>query len=133
MMLLESENRVAIRNPSEKSIKAQIVALRSYGPSSFATISDDNGNYIQIAGGGVTCVLEKREGTTAKQYRAFKNEKSKVFTSETELVFGGGTLKVQPDEWFTNEEVIDIIIEFMRGVESAHKNWRELTLTPLAM
>jgi hypothetical protein len=52
-MLLEVENREPVENASAADVHDAISKLRSYGPSSFASLTDEHGSYLQVAGGGV--------------------------------------------------------------------------------
>ena len=49
------ECKAPVDSPSESAIRRGIKSLRSYGPSSFASLADAEGNYVQVGGGGVTC------------------------------------------------------------------------------
>ncbi|MET3180663.1 UNVERIFIED_ORG: hypothetical protein ABIC43_003829 [Variovorax guangxiensis] len=50
-MRLEAERFEPLINPSNKQIEKLLMKLRSYGPQSFASLTDEAGNYVQIAGG----------------------------------------------------------------------------------
>ncbi|WP_139369554.1 hypothetical protein [Xanthomonas axonopodis] len=125
-MILEIENYPKIENPDESKIRSSIKSLKSYGSSSFAVLENESGDYLQVAGGGVTCMLEKREGSTGKQYRAYKHEKSKVFPDGTVLAFGGGELVMQSDEWFSSEEIAEVFCCFLKSEAAPdYVMWRE--------
>jgi|SRR6185436_12731076 len=127
-MRLEIERRHAIEDPSEMQVRSAIMALRSYGPSSFASLTDENGNYLQVAGGAVTCLLERRDGGTNRHYRAYRDNPSTVFSTGTALVFGGGQVKLAADEWFTASIVADAFLAFLRGEDlPASIKWRDVT------
>src|SRR5438552_2235378 len=99
-MRLEVERKSPIEGPSDAQVRSEILGLRSYGPSSFASLTDEKGDYLQVAGGGVTCLLERRDAATGRHYRAFHDNPSAVFADGTALVFGGGEVKLAADEWF---------------------------------
>jgi len=129
-MLLEVEKAPSIENVTEAQMRSAIMTLRSYGPSSFASLTDAQGNYLQVAGGGVTCMLERRDIASGHHFRAYKDEKSKVFPDGTSLVFGGGEIRLASDEWFTAQEVAEVFSTFLHGGElPASVKWRDVTAT----
>lgn len=127
-MRLEVENKVAVENVSEAKVRAAITALRSYGPSSFASLTDDQGNYLQVAGGGVTCMLERRDMAAGRHYRGYHDIRSKVYPDGTILAFGGGEIKLLADEWFTAPIVVDAFLAFLNGQPLPPSiKWRDVT------
>jgi hypothetical protein len=127
-MRLEAEGRSPINGVTEEQIRTILLALRSYGPSSFASLMDEAGNYVQIAGGGVTCSLERRDATSGKQFRAYQDARSKVFADGTKLVFGGGTIALCADEWLTASDAVDVFLAFLRREPLPLKfKWRDIS------
>lgn len=67
---------------------------------------------MQVAGGRVTCVLELRDQQASKHWRAYL-EKTKVpFEGEQTLMFGGGHMKMQPDEILFIDDVVEAFKSF---------------------
>lgn len=129
-MRLEVEKAPFMENVTGKRVRSAIMALRSYGPSSFASLTDAHGSYLQVAGGGVTCMLEYRDNASGLHFRAYKDEASKVFPDGTSLVFGGGEIRLAADEWFTAQEVADVFSSFLRtGELPTSVKWRDVTAT----
>lgn len=129
-MRLEIEKKPAVDEVTDTEVRAAIMSLRSYGPSSFASLTDEQGNYLQVAGGGVTCMLERREFASRRHFRGYKEEQSKVFPDGTALVFGGGEIRLASDEWFTAQEVAEIFSAFLRSGELLPSvRWRDVTAT----
>jgi hypothetical protein len=129
-MRLEAERKAPIENPTDKKIRATVLGLRSYGPSSFASITDGSGNYLQVAGGGTTCLLERRDAVEGRHYRAHHNEPSKVFEDNTILAFSGGEIRLASDEWFDAGTVAEAFSAFLRGAEMPAKiKWRDVSPT----
>ena len=127
-MRLEAEDRSPIENVSANQVKTTIARLKSYGPCSFASLIDDDGNYIQVAGGRLTCMLEKRDAATGRHYRGCHDERSKVFEDGTELVFGGGRIALRADEWFDSAKIEEAFLAFLRGDQLPEDiKWREIT------
>ena len=103
------------------------MALRSYGPSSFASLTNEQGDYLQVGGGGVTCLLERRDAASGRHYRAFHNKPSTVFADGTLLAFSGGNIPLRSDEWFTAAVVADAFCAFSKGVGLPEAiRWRDV-------
>ena len=112
-MILEIENQSTIIDVSEKVLIKKLKNLRSYGPSSFASLTNDNGSYVQLAGGGVTCMIEHFDSVMKIRKRAFHDFSSTQFSDGTRLVFGGGDIALKKDEWFNIEQSISIFTSFL--------------------
>src|SRR4051812_16857140 len=95
-MRLDAEGRSPIDNPSEREIRTLVASLRSYGPCSFASITDEQGSYLQVGGGGQSCLLEWRDVQGNRHFRASSVEKSKVFVDGTILSSAAGTCPSSP-------------------------------------
>ena len=127
-MRLVAEGQSPIDNVTESTVRSVIAKLRSYGPSSFASLTDEVGNYLQVAGGGVTCMIERRDASNKHHYRAFQDKRSAVFAGGTALVFSGGEVKLASNEWFTSQDVEDVFLAFLRGEQLPTRiKWRDIT------
>ena len=127
-MLLEVEGKAPVEPVGEANVRREISKLRSYGPASYASLTDAAGNYVQVAGGGVTCMLERREASTGQHFRAFHDKRSAVFADGTRLAFSGGEVLLASDEWFTSSDVEDVFIAFLRGEALPSRiMWRDIT------
>lgn len=81
-MILEIENIAEVFPFNDRIVKKNLKQLKSYGPNSYATLTDSEGNYLQVAGGRVTCFVEKydankkrsTEDTTLNQAPTLKME-----------------------------------------------------------
>lgn len=127
-MRLEVEGRPPIEGIGEARLRRVIACLRSYGPASFAVLDDGAGGYLQVAGGGVTCMMERRDARTQRQERAFRDRTSEVFVDGTRLVFGAGRIPLRADEWFTAEEVAAVFVRFLRSEPLPEEvRWRDIS------
>ena len=127
-MRFEVDGRSPVENVKEATVRSAILRLRSYGPSSFASLTNKNGDYLQIAGGGVTCMLERRDSLAGRHYRGYQDRRSKVFPDGTVLVFSGGEIPLAADEWFTSEQVLMVFIAFLKNTELPDfAKWRDIT------
>jgi len=127
-MRLEVENKRPVENATEEKVRSAILNLRSYGPSSFASLTSENGNYLQVAGGGVTCMIERRDASGGHHYRGYQDKRSQVFPDGTALVFGGGEVRLTADEWFTADQSIEVFLAFLHGAEApGFVKWRDIS------
>ncbi|UBM07890.1 hypothetical protein [Cupriavidus metallidurans] len=98
-MKFEIEGKVGISIPTPSQISRAVKSLRSYGPSSYASLTDESGSYVQVAGGGITCLVEHFDASTGTRSRAFHGKPNPVFPDGTILVFRAGKIPMRSDEW----------------------------------
>lgn len=124
-MKFEIEGKTSISSPTEAQLSRAIKSLRSYGPSSYASLTKDSGSYVQIAGGGVTCMVEHFDADTGKRVRAFHDKPNPVFPDGTILAFRAGNIPMRSDEWFMSTQVIDIFFALLSNASfPANVHWR---------
>lgn len=124
-MRFEIEGKVANSAPTPAQIGRAIKSLRSYGPSSYASLTNESGSYVQIAGGGVTCMVEHFDATLKTRSRAFHDKPNPVFPDGTILAFRAGNIPMRSDEWFMSTQVIDIFSAFLNNTSfPAYVHWR---------
>jgi hypothetical protein len=127
-MRLEAENKSPIQNATAADVRAALSKLRSYGPSSYASLTDVHGSYLQVAGGGVTCMLEWRDAVTGHHFRAHNDTPNKVFPDGTILSFSGGEVKLKSDEWLTIPTVEKAFLAFLASEPlSSLIKWRDIS------
>lgn len=128
-MLLEAEKITPIFDVTESKLVKVIRSLRSYGPCSFATLTDEHENYIQIAGGVITCLIEKRDFLQGKHFRGYQFDKRLGCPDGTILTFGGGSVALLADEWFSSVQAVEIFVCFLKGERIPnYVLWREVNL-----
>jgi hypothetical protein len=124
-VLLACEGKPSIQNPKPSQIRKILLGLRSYGPSSYASLTDDAGSYVQVAGGGVSCLLELYQADTGKRLRAYGDVLNKACPDGTLLVFRAGEIPMLADEWFMANQVADAFCCFLERREfPAGIHWR---------
>lgn len=127
-MRLEIEGFPPVENADAAYVSTALLGLRSYAPPSFASLTDDTGSYVQVGGGRVTCVLERRDTNTGRHYRAYHDTPSKIFAEGTVLSFSGQRIRLAPDEWFTAPMVLEVFLAFLEGREFPSPiQWRDIT------
>jgi hypothetical protein len=114
-MLFQAEGKPDVSKPSVARLRSALKSLRSYGPSSYASLTDDQGNYIQVAGGGVTCMVERYEKETNTRERAYHDKPSPIRPDGTILAFRAGNIPMRSDEWFVADQVAELFIAFLNG------------------
>ncbi|WP_312414426.1 hypothetical protein [Comamonas sp.] len=124
-MLLECEGKPLIHHPTPTQVRRVLSSLRSYGPSSYASLTDENKNYVQVAGGGTTCLMELYDAESGKRWRAFGDIRSKIFPDGTLLVFSAGQMPMMADEWISIDKVIEAFCCVLNGLDYASDiKWR---------
>ncbi|WP_431263013.1 hypothetical protein ACQ859_23515 [Roseateles chitinivorans] len=111
-MNFECESKAPISEPEDIQIRRAIAGLKSYGKSTFASITDEQGNYVQVLGGGVTCLLEYFNAETTVRLRGVTNVANPVFPDGTVLVVRGQHIPMRSDEWFRFDLVADVFCAF---------------------
>ncbi|QCX51967.1 hypothetical protein [Ralstonia pseudosolanacearum] len=124
-MNFEVEGEIAVISPKPGKIKRTIKSLKSYGPSSYASLADDRGRYVQVAGGGITCMVEQFDPKSGVHLRAFHDRPNPVYPDGTILSFRAGNIPMKSDEWFRSDQVAEIFISFLEGEDfPAYVSWR---------
>lgn len=124
-MKFDAESNATIVSPKVDQIKKVIKALKSYGPSSYASLTDEHGRYVQVAGGGITCMVERFDPQSGERLRAFHDKPNPVYPDGTILSFRAGNLSMKSDEWFKSDQVVEIFTAFLNGSEfPADVSWR---------
>nr|CUV16971.1 conserved protein of unknown function [Ralstonia solanacearum] len=127
LIRFEAENKPAIDAPTTAQIRRGIQSLKSYGPSSFASLIGDTGSYVQVAGGRVTCMVERYDAETGRHFRAFHDRPSPVYPDGTILSFGAGNIPMKADEWFLAQQVVELFIAFLQDQPfPEYVRWREV-------
>ena len=116
-MKFECEGTLPIDNPKPANVRKVISSLRSYGTSSYASLTNQQGSYLQVAGGGVTCMLELYIPDTGKRFRAYGEIKNKAAPDGTLLVFRAGEIPMRNDEWLNANKVAEAFCCFLEGKE----------------
>ena len=114
-MILQIEGKAELVQPSATRLRSALKSLRSYGPSSYASLTDNQGNYIQVAGGGVTCMVERYEKGTNTRERADHDKPSPIRPDGTILAFRAGNISMRSDEWFMADQVVELFAAFLNG------------------
>ena len=128
-MLFQRQNARDLVHPSDNQIARQLRFLKSYGRSAYASLTDAQGNWVQVGGGRATCVLEYKNGETGHLFRAFQPQPVvPPEFDEAVLTFAGSQLRLSQNEWFTIEQVIEVFLAFRHQRPFPETvNWRDIT------
>ncbi len=125
-MKLEAEGQLTIQNPSEELVRALILGLQQ-GGSTFASLTDEAGNYIQVAGSRPWCVIERRHLKPLQHERAFQETPKPKYKDGAKLSTGAGELSLKHDEWFLLKDAAEVAVSFLRHDEvPARVKWRSM-------
>jgi hypothetical protein len=109
------EGSAALSAATESEIRRAIDSLRTEGPSSFATLTSDNGSYLQAAGGPFLFLVEYRAVLSNGHFRAYLAKPAVAFPNGTLLCFGLNRIPMQQDEWITKPDVLRLFAGFLGG------------------
>lgn len=127
-MLLEVEGKKPEQVREFARIEIALKALNALGPHSFAILTRQDGSYIQVAGGGEKCFIEKRDVIENTHWRAYL---AKTFDTPSDLEpfeFGSGQIEIASNEIFSIDAVISIWRAFFNSEPYPEETmWRDMT------
>jgi hypothetical protein len=125
-MIFDREGISQIEKPSEKKLKQQLSYLKGI-KKSFATLSKDSNNFIQMAGGGQTCCIEKKEN--GQLFRAKQKNTIVPWTKKSILSTSCGDFELKPEEYFNIEQVVEIFVSYLNDSKLPdYVSWNETNL-----
>jgi len=128
-MLLEAEGQPPIVDPSEEQVRALVLGLR-VGETSFASLTDEAGNYVQLAGSRPWCVIEYRRLKPLQHDRAFQDTPTPKYKDGAKIKTGAGDISLRQDEWFLLKNGAEVLAAFLRKDRfPANVQWRSMTET----
>lgn len=127
-MILEVEKKQPIQVRDFSKVEKALRALKSYGPHSFASLTREDGTYLQVAGGRVTCALEMRVQPDHKHFRAYLETPRARSRDQQILMFGGGHVQMKYDEVLF---IDDVLVAFKAFFDSepfpGNIKWRDMS------
>jgi hypothetical protein len=124
MTTFQRENCKPIIAPSERKIALELSRTRM----SFACISSDANEYVQVAGGPGLFLLERRDAD-GSHYRASQEPPVVSHPDGTKMSFSGGTVVMAQGEWFLLRQVVEVFVAFAEDRQlPTGIRWRKVDL-----
>jgi len=123
-MKFERENTKPIKGPSAKQLSSSLKHLKG-SKRSFAILSSNDENFIQMTGGGYSCILEI--SIDGELFRASQEKAMVPWAETTTLHTSCGEFKVEPKEYFNVQQVTDAFVKFLAGDRTHEKyKWKRV-------
>ncbi len=127
-MWLEIQNEEPIAFPRRHVVRQSLRRLKPYRDPSYASLITKDGSFIQVGGGKSTCMMELRDMTQGRHYRAWLTKPVVPFPDGTELSFAGTTIALYRNEFLFISQVVDAFLAFMYQQPFSSKlQWRDIT------
>lgn len=128
-MFLDGEGRTPIRDPSEDQVRELVLGLQ-IGQTSFASLTDEAGNYVQVAGSRPWCTVERRRASPLSHEKAYQVTPRPKYKDGAKLRTGAGDISLNHDEWFLLKDAAEIFVAFLRrDAFPTQVNWRSMNET----
>lgn len=126
-MILERENAPPVVNPSGTRLSKELRKLRVSGPSSFASLTSERGEFLQVAGGRGGCLLEYKS-LDGEVFHGYQDVPVVPFPDGTVLVFTAGSVELARNEWFSMKQVVEVFVGWLEGRPwPSWLHWRNIT------
>jgi hypothetical protein len=113
-MILEANGLPLISKPTDTQVRNLVLSLRAPKPT-FASLTDDEGNYVQVGGARPWCVVEWRQVSPAIHQRANADSVRRPYRDGAPINFGTGPIPLRADEWLLLKQAADIFAAFRAG------------------
>jgi hypothetical protein len=124
-MIFQREHCKAIQRPTTKKVALELARTKS----SFASLTSENGSYIQVAGGPGLFVLEYRTAD-GKHFRAYQTTPIAISPDGTTLESSAGRIPMDRADWFLLLQVTETFSAFLNAAAwPAFLQWRELEIS----
>ncbi|ATY31684.1 hypothetical protein [Sphingomonas psychrotolerans] len=128
-MILEGEGMAPIARPSEAQVRDLVTSLASPKPG-FASLTDEAGNYLQVAGGRPWCVVERREVSPLRHWRAHTESGRRPYEDGAKIRSGAGEIALRADEWLLLKQAAELFATFLAGrAFPIFVQWRSMNST----
>lgn len=128
IMLLEVEGKRAEQVRKFEKVEAALTELEGFGPHSYASLTRQDGSYVQVAGGKKKYLIEKRDFGNNKHYRACFEMPETASGQKQVIECGAGRIAVLANEVFSIEDVISVWRSFFEGEPfPSNIQWKDMT------
>jgi len=104
----------SIVNPTEGQVRDLVVSLTMPKPT-FASLTDDLGNYVQVVGGRPWCMVEWRQTDPLVHRRATTSSGRRPYKDGAKIRSGAGEITLLADEWLLLKQAAEIFAAFRTG------------------
>ena len=111
-MKFQREGKKPIDRVTEAQVRRQLSYKRS-GDCTFAILSKDESNFIQMYGGGSGCCLELRDDARQSFLRGYLDPSRMPFSGPTRL----GSMTLRPDEFLHISQVTEAFVAYLNSSE----------------
>ena len=117
------EGKVPLEPVSESQLR-RLLRNKRGGDNTFAILEADDGSYVQMLGGGVSCCAEWRDRHGRRHFRAFVVPKRVPWDTLSRI----GDMTVRPEETLFIDDVVGLFCAFLHhqpfppGIQ-----WRDVT------
>jgi hypothetical protein len=119
-MIFVRENCKPIAKPSADRLRKEIALVKS----SFASLTRDDGSYVQIAGGPGLFLLEHRGAPGHR--RAYQENPVSPHPDGTTLECSAGSIPMNRADWLLRDQVAEVLLAFSLGSAwPTYVKWRE--------
>jgi hypothetical protein len=128
-MTLEADGLPPLHNPTEEQVRDLVLRVDRMGPS-FASLTDEAGDYVQLAGSRPWCLVEMRRHNPTRHERAFQHTPQPKYADGAKIITGAGEIVMKHDEWFLLKDAADIFVAFLNRQPYPEKvEWRSMNET----
>jgi len=113
-VILEAEGMSPVQAPTEEQIRAFVLSLAMPKPT-FASLTDNSGNYVQVVGGRPWCMVEWRQVDPLIHRRANSEAVRRPYKDGATIRSGAGEIILRADEWLLLKQAADIFAAFHAG------------------
>jgi hypothetical protein len=123
-MLLEMENCPPVHYPSKQQVRDAVLSIDRLGPT-YGSLSNESGDYVQVAGGRPWCMAEWRRHSPIEHKRATTAINRKPYVDGARIHFTAGPVQLREDEWLLRKQAADIFVAFLNSTPfPAYVEWR---------
>ena len=108
--------------PTAAKLAIEVARIKS----SFASLTADDGSYLQIAGGPGLFMLEFHDARR-NQFRGFQDEPVAIHPDGTILMSSAGQMPMARAEWFLLRQITEALAAFLEGGDlPEYLRWRSV-------
>lgn len=128
-MKFEREQAQPIDGFSEKQLLRGLSFMhRAVSNSRFAILSAEDGSYVQMGGGGMCCVQERRDGAAGRHFRGSQDPPVVPWPGVAQLQISSGVIHLRQEEFFCITQIEEVFLAFLHGAPfPAFIQWRDVT------